>query len=126
LVKEPSKLATRFFIYNETRGKILEASLREEGRIQYQAQQGGKKKTAGQPSCKMSLNEPSHGGKSCGHIIIIAWKSGVYYKTSMAAAKGRSRDLDFRRALRRAYGAWEDNPSEDGVAIVRAMRDEWD
>lgn len=41
-------------------------------------------------------------------------------------AKGQSRGEGFRQALQRAYGAWGDNPSEDGVAIVRAMRDEWD
>jgi len=32
----------------------------------------------------------------------------------------------FRQALRRAYGAWKDNPWTDCVEDIRAMRDEWE
>jgi hypothetical protein len=43
-----------------------------------------------------------------------------------AGAKGRSKDENFRRALRRAYGAWKENPWENALDDIRAMRGEWD
>jgi len=41
-------------------------------------------------------------------------------------AKGQINNEAFRSALRRAYGAWEDNPWTDCVADISAVRDEWD
>jgi hypothetical protein len=42
-----------------------------------------------------------------------------------AEAKGQSRDEAFRRALRRAYGAWKSEPWENAPEDIRAMRNEW-
>jgi hypothetical protein len=42
-----------------------------------------------------------------------------------AKSKGQIKDEAFRRALRRAYGAWEDKPWENAIEDIRAMRDEW-
>jgi hypothetical protein len=41
-------------------------------------------------------------------------------------SRGQSRDEAFRRALRRAYGAWADKTWENAAADINAMRDEWD
>jgi len=40
-------------------------------------------------------------------------------------AKGQINNEAFRNALRRAYGAWKDNPWTECVADISAMRDEW-
>jgi hypothetical protein len=42
-----------------------------------------------------------------------------------SAARGQSSNEAFRRALRRACGAWQEKPWENGLADVRAMREEW-
>jgi hypothetical protein len=39
--------------------------------------------------------------------------------------RGQSRNEAFRRALRRAYGAWADKPWENAAADIDALRDEW-
>jgi hypothetical protein len=41
-------------------------------------------------------------------------------------ARGQSRNEAFRRALRRAYGAWTDKPWENAAEDINAMRYEWD
>jgi hypothetical protein len=41
-------------------------------------------------------------------------------------SRGQSRDEAFRRALRRAYGAWADKPWENAAADINALRDEWE
>ena len=41
-------------------------------------------------------------------------------------AKGQTHNEAFRRALRRAYGAWKDNPWTTHMEDINAMRDEWD
>ena len=41
-------------------------------------------------------------------------------------ARGQSWNEAFRRALRRAYGAWADKPWENAAEDINAMRDEWD
>jgi hypothetical protein len=41
-------------------------------------------------------------------------------------SRGQSKDEAFRRALRRAYGAWADKPWENAAEDINAMRDEWD
>jgi hypothetical protein len=40
--------------------------------------------------------------------------------------RGQSRSEAFRNALRRAYGAWKDNPWASHLEDTNAMRDEWD
>ena len=40
-------------------------------------------------------------------------------------ARGQSRNEAFRRALRRAYGAWADKPWENAAEDINALRDEW-
>jgi hypothetical protein len=39
---------------------------------------------------------------------------------------GRSSNEFFRNALRRAYGAWKDNPWTNHLEDVNAMREEWE
>jgi len=41
-------------------------------------------------------------------------------------ARGQSRNEAFRNAIRRAYGAWKDNPWTNHLEDINAMRDEWD
>ena len=41
-------------------------------------------------------------------------------------AKGQSGNEAFRRAIRRAQGAWKNNPWTNHLEDVNAMRDEWD
>jgi hypothetical protein len=41
-------------------------------------------------------------------------------------ARGQSSSEAFRNALRRAYGAWKDNPWTNHIEDINAMRDEWD
>ncbi|MDR0685134.1 MAG: hypothetical protein LBF83_08395 [Spirochaetaceae bacterium] len=41
-------------------------------------------------------------------------------------ARGQSGNEAFRRALRRAYGAWADKPWKNASEDINAMRDEWD
>ena len=41
-------------------------------------------------------------------------------------ARGQSSNAAFRNALRRAYGAWKDNPWTNHLEDINAMRDEWD
>ncbi|MDR2143841.1 MAG: hypothetical protein LBP29_05685 [Treponema sp.] len=43
-----------------------------------------------------------------------------------SAARGQSKNENFRSALRRAYGAWKEKPWENGLADVRTSREEWD
>jgi len=40
-------------------------------------------------------------------------------------AKGQINNEAFRQALRRAHGAWKDNPWENHLNDVNAIRDEW-
>ena len=40
-------------------------------------------------------------------------------------ARGQSSNEAFRNALRRAYGAWKDNPWTNHLEDINAMRDEW-
>ena len=40
-------------------------------------------------------------------------------------AKGQITNEAFRRVLSRAYGAWKDNPWENHLEDINAMRDEW-
>jgi len=40
--------------------------------------------------------------------------------------KGKMSSPAFREALRRSYGAWKDNPWENHLEDVNAMRDEWE
>jgi hypothetical protein len=40
-------------------------------------------------------------------------------------ARGQSGNESFRRAIRRAYGAWKDNPWTNHFEDVDTMRDEW-
>jgi len=40
--------------------------------------------------------------------------------------KGKMSSAAFREALRRAYGAWKDNPWTNHLEDVNAMRDEWE
>ena len=40
-------------------------------------------------------------------------------------AKGLLNNEAFRQALRRAHGAWKDNPWTNHLDDVNAMRDEW-
>jgi hypothetical protein len=41
-------------------------------------------------------------------------------------ARGQSSNETFRNAIRRAYGAWKDNPWTNHVEDINAMRDEWE
>ena len=41
-------------------------------------------------------------------------------------ARGQSSNEAFRNALRRAYGAWKDNPWTNHLEDINAMRDEWE
>ena len=41
-------------------------------------------------------------------------------------ARGQTSNEAFRSALRRAYGAWKDNPWTNYVEDINAMRDEWE
>ena len=41
-------------------------------------------------------------------------------------AKGQVSNEAFREALRRAQGAWKDNPWKNHIEDVNAMRDEWE
>jgi hypothetical protein len=41
-------------------------------------------------------------------------------------AKGQTNNEAFRNALRRANGAWKDNPWINHIEDVNAMRDEWE
>ena len=41
-------------------------------------------------------------------------------------AKGQLNNEAFRQALRRAHGAWKDNPWTNHLDDVTAMRDEWE
>jgi hypothetical protein len=41
-------------------------------------------------------------------------------------ARGQTSKEAFRNALRRAYGAWKENPWTNYVEDINAMRDEWD
>jgi hypothetical protein len=40
--------------------------------------------------------------------------------------KGKMSSPAFREALRRAYGAWKDNPWTNHIEDINAMRDEWE
>jgi hypothetical protein len=40
-------------------------------------------------------------------------------------ARGQTGNPDFMNAVRRAYGAWKDNPWTTHVEDINAMRDEW-
>jgi hypothetical protein len=40
-------------------------------------------------------------------------------------ARGQSRNEAFRRALRRACGAWADRPWENAAGDINALRDGW-
>jgi hypothetical protein len=40
-------------------------------------------------------------------------------------SKGNSGDETFRRAIRMLQGAWKDNPWENCIEDIRAMREEW-
>jgi hypothetical protein len=42
-----------------------------------------------------------------------------------SAARGQSKNESFRDALRRAYGAWQEKPWENGLEDIRTMREEW-
>ena len=42
------------------------------------------------------------------------------------ASRGNSSDPAFRRAIRSLQGAWKDNPWENCIEDIRAMREEWD
>ena len=41
-------------------------------------------------------------------------------------AKGQMSNEAFRQALRRAHGAWKNNPWKNHLDDVNAMRDEWE
>ena len=41
-------------------------------------------------------------------------------------AKGQVNNEAFRQALRRAHGAWKDNPWKNHLEDVNTMRDEWE
>ena len=41
-------------------------------------------------------------------------------------AKGQINNEMFRNGLRRAYGAWKDNPWTNHMEDINAMRDEWE
>ena len=41
-------------------------------------------------------------------------------------AKGQMGNEAFRQALRRAHGAWKDNPWENHLDDVNTIRDEWE
>jgi len=41
-------------------------------------------------------------------------------------ARGQTNNGSFRTALRRAFGAWQDNPWVNHLEDINAMRDEWD
>jgi len=41
-------------------------------------------------------------------------------------AKGQSSNEAFRNALRRAYGAWKDNPWTNHLEDINDMRNEWE
>jgi preprotein translocase subunit SecA len=45
---------------------------------------------------------------------------------SETEAVGHSGNENFRKALRRAYGAWKDNPWTNHLEDVNAMREEWE
>jgi hypothetical protein len=40
-------------------------------------------------------------------------------------SRGNSTDPAFRRAIRSLQGAWKDNPWENCIEDIRAMREEW-
>jgi hypothetical protein len=42
-----------------------------------------------------------------------------------SAARGQSKNEAFRKALRRAYGAWKEKPWDDNLPDIRSMREEW-
>jgi hypothetical protein len=42
------------------------------------------------------------------------------------ASRGNSADPAFRNAIRSLQGAWKDNPWENCIEDIRAMREEWD
>ena len=46
--------------------------------------------------------------------------------TVLPEARGQTNNKSFRIALCRAYGAWQDNPWENHLEDINAMRDEWD
>jgi len=50
----------------------------------------------------------------------------VYGEAVPLEAKGQSNNEAFRNAIRRAYGAWKDNPWTNHLEDINAMRDEWD
>jgi hypothetical protein len=41
-------------------------------------------------------------------------------------ARGQSSNEAFRNAIRRAYGAWKDNPWTNHLEDINTMRDEWE
>jgi len=59
-------------------------------------------------------------------IIIQFPVSDESYTAVPQEAKGQINNEAFRQALRRAYGAWKDNPWTDCVEDISAMRDEWE
>ena len=42
------------------------------------------------------------------------------------ASRGNSRDPAFRNAVRSLQGAWKNNPWENCIKDIRAMREEWE
>jgi len=48
------------------------------------------------------------------------------YNAVPQEAKGQMNNEAFRQALRRAHGAWKDNPWKNHLDDINAMRNEWE
>ncbi|GHU06148.1 hypothetical protein FACS1894147_12890 [Spirochaetia bacterium] len=58
-----------------------------------------------------------------GPVVLTFTPAAVREKAAVPEdARGQSNSDDFRRGLRRAYGAWEANPWENCIEDIRAMR----
>jgi hypothetical protein len=61
-----------------------------------------------------------------GQVVLTFMPAAVREKAAVPLeARGQSNSNDFRRALRRAYGAWAANPWENCIEDIQEMRDEW-
>jgi len=75
---------------------------------------------------RLYFDVPSEVPAGQARIIIQFPVSDEAHTAVPQEAKGQINDEAFRNALRRAYGAWKDNPWENHLNDVNTIRDEWE
>jgi len=77
-------------------------------------------------SHRLTIDVPREVPDGQARIIIQFPISDKVNTTVPQEAKGQINNEIFRQALRRAQGAWKNNPWKNHLNDVNAMRDEWE